>query len=242
MPKGSLFPLLAVNVERIWAIAPDVLQPLLWVRTRQGAQGEQPRHEAEIGLRFSSMSWLTWRSVVKWCRAWGVAGVKGATVGQLDTGDHVAEGHEPAAWSRGVAHRSKNWDGHPQIFPARLTLRKSRLDSKCNFMCSFAWDLPVLAIETLHPNELLGVRGHQNQTPRQRLTRDQGVNRPDGASDCFKVRPNHTCRTGVRGIKGHDFERDAIEQFEVPIRVSTLEGTVVQLVGHWLPATRNLKM
>ena len=60
---------------------------------------------------------------------------------------------------------------------------------------SFAWDRPVLAIETLHPNELLGVRGHQNQIQRQRLTRDQGVNRPDGASDGFKVRQNHTyCR------------------------------------------------
>ena len=97
---------------------------------------------------------------------------------------------------------------------------------------SFAGDRPVLAIETLHPNELLGVSGHQDQTPRQRLTRDQGVKRPDGASDCFEVRPNRTCRTGVRGIEGHDFERDAIEQSKIPIRVSTFEGTVVKLVGH----------
>ena len=91
----------------------------------------------------------------------------------------------------------------------------------------------VLAIETLHPNELLGVSGDQDQTPRQCLTRDQGVKRTHGASNCFEVRPDRTCRPGVRGIEGNDFERDAIEQSEIPIRISTLEGTVVKLVAHW---------
>ena len=31
---------------------------------------------------------------------------------------------------------------------------------------SFSGDRPVLAMETAHPNELLGVSGHQDQTPR----------------------------------------------------------------------------
>ena len=76
-------------------------------------------------------------------------------------------------------------------------------------------------MEALHPNELVGVSGHQDQTPRKRLTRDQGIKRPDRASNYFEVRPNLTCRTGVCGIEGNDFESDAIEQFKIPVRVFT---------------------
>ena len=37
----------------------------------------------------------------------GGAGCKDATVGPLDLSGYVAERHEPADWSRGVAHRSE---------------------------------------------------------------------------------------------------------------------------------------
>ena len=41
------------------------------------------------------------------CLARGGAGCKDATVGPLDLSGYVAERHEPADWSRGVAHRSE---------------------------------------------------------------------------------------------------------------------------------------
>ena len=44
--------------ERVRPIAPDVLKPGFWVRARQGAQGEQPRHEAEIGVRLARLDEL----------------------------------------------------------------------------------------------------------------------------------------------------------------------------------------
>ena len=87
-------------------------------------------------------------------------------------------------------------------------------------------------METLHPNEFLGVSGYQDQTPRQGLPRNQSIKRPDRASNGFEARPNRTCRTGVCGIEGNDFESDAIEQFEISVFVLTLEGAVVKLVGH----------
>ena len=36
------------HVERVRPVVPDVLKPLLWIGTRQTAQREQPRHEAQL--------------------------------------------------------------------------------------------------------------------------------------------------------------------------------------------------
>ena len=65
------------------------------------APREQPRHEAEIGVRLARVDEL-----VDLVEAGEVVSRprrgrrQGATVGQLDTGDHVAEGNKPISFTR----------------------------------------------------------------------------------------------------------------------------------------------
>ena len=63
-----------MHVELVRAVDALVLKPVAGVGAGKGAQRQQPRHEAEIGVRFAGPDKLVhlvaW---VKWCNAWGEA-------------------------------------------------------------------------------------------------------------------------------------------------------------------------
>ena len=44
--------------QLVWAVSPDVLHPLFWVRARQTTQREQPRHKPKFWLAFAGLDEL----------------------------------------------------------------------------------------------------------------------------------------------------------------------------------------
>ena len=110
--------------QGVWPVAPDVLFPVPWIGARQTAQREQPRHEAEIGLRFARLDELINLAqrggmVPSLCRHYPPA-----RDDARQRAGHVADGHKPANWSRGAAHCSKIKIDTP-IFSAHHTRAKS---------------------------------------------------------------------------------------------------------------------
>ena len=116
--EGQLVSAAGRHVERIWAIAPDVLQPLLWVGARQAAQREQPRHEPEIGLRFAGLDELidlVQCGEVVSCLERGRPGGQAVTTGPLDRPGDVAEGNKSVSFLLFVfTHRSSRCDHRPR--------------------------------------------------------------------------------------------------------------------------------
>ena len=97
LPYGSFALPVAVMWSEIRSVAPDVLKPLLWIGTRQAAQCQQPRHEADIGFRFARLDELidlveTGEVVPRLGCGWR----QGAAVGQLDRPGDIADRHESA--------------------------------------------------------------------------------------------------------------------------------------------------
>ena len=96
-------------------VAPDVFLPVPWIRARQRAEGEQPRHEPKIGLRFAGLDelidLLQCGEVVP---RLGRGGRQGSTAGQFDRPGHVAEGNKSVSFLLVVfAHRSSRCDHRP---------------------------------------------------------------------------------------------------------------------------------
>ena len=96
------------NGERVRAVVPHVLPAVPGIRSRQRAEGEQPRHEAEIGVGFARLDELI--DLVKRGEVvpgLGRGGGQAVTSRQVDRRGHIIKGHEPADGSRRVAHRSR---------------------------------------------------------------------------------------------------------------------------------------
>ena len=112
--EGQLCPGADRHVERVWPIAPDVLKPGFWVRARQRAEGEQPRHEAHVGVRFARLDELIdlmeCAEVVS-CLERGRPRRQAATTWPLDRPGDVAEENKAVSFLLFVfTHRSSRCD------------------------------------------------------------------------------------------------------------------------------------
>ena len=123
------------HVERVWPVDALELVPIFWVGARQRAEREQPRHEAQIGVRFARGDEL--RHLVELREVSRLAAAITAgwhrDVGQVD--GNIADRNKPTAVLLFVfAHRGPSvikGPGTPHATPARGVAPRSDPRASC---------------------------------------------------------------------------------------------------------------